>query len=74
MCFQCERFDEVFLYVQQYVAEEFEPDMLLNSLGPRISSEDFDEIRARHRLEVMEKLGAQLNKSRAMMPDYDSRR
>lgn len=48
--------------------------MLLNSLVPRISSEDFDEIRCRHRIEVMDKLSAQLNKSRVMMPDYDSRR
>jgi len=69
-----ERFDEVLVMMQEFIEKDFEPEMFLNSLGPRISYDEFDESRARNRLDIIEKLKAQLDKGRVMMPDYDPRK
>lgn len=52
-CLGFERFDEVLIMIQEFIAEEFTPEMLLNSLGPRISHEDFEASRARQRKDII---------------------
>ena len=48
--------------------------MLLNSLGPRISHEDFEASRARQRKDIITMIKAQLDKGRVMAANYDPRR
>ena len=40
-----ERFDEVLIMMQDFILNDFEPEMLINSLGPRIDSEEFKQMR-----------------------------
>lgn len=73
-CFNFTRFDEVLLTIQGFFQNEFEPELFLNSLGPKISFDDFEESRKYHRRVILEKLKAQLDKGRAMMPSYEPRK
>ena len=73
-CLRLERFDEVLVMMQEFIEKDFEPDMFLNSLGPRISFEEFEASRAYNRIDIIDKLKTQLDKGRVMMPDYDPRK
>lgn len=55
-CLNLERFDEVLIMIQEFIEKDFEPEMLLNSLGPRISYEEFDASRERNRIDIIDKL------------------
>mmetsp|Transcript_27905 Transcript_27905/g.37268 ORF Transcript_27905/g.37268 Transcript_27905/m.37268 type:complete len:91 (+) Transcript_27905:130-402(+) len=51
-----DRFDEVLLTLQDFIATEFTPDMLINSLVDKISPEELEECRKRHRIESVSML------------------
>lgn len=59
-----DRFDEVLLTLQEFIATEFTPDMLINSLVEKISVEELQESRKRHSIESLNMLQARLQRSR----------
>lgn len=69
-----DRFDEVLLTLQEFIATEFTPDMLINSLVEKISIEELQECRKRHRIESLNMLQARLQRSRQIETQYEPRK
>ena len=69
-----DRFDEVLLTLQEFIATEFTPDMLINSLVEKISVEELQECRKRHSIESLNMLQARLQRSRQIETQYEHRK
>ena len=69
-----DRFDEILMTIQAFIADDFGPEMLINSLVPRISSEEFEALREKHRSQTLQTLKYRLDESRVRVADQDPRR
>ena len=70
ICLNIDRFDEVLLTIQEFMASEFTPEMLINSLVEKISQAELAECRKKHRKEILSLINLTQKRSHGMRPAY----
>ena len=70
ICLNIDRFDLVLLTIQDFMATDFTPDLLINSLVEKISPEELARSRTRHRKEIVDLINTKLTRGFEMQPTH----
>lgn len=70
ICLNSDRFDEVLLAIQGFMATDFTPDLLINCLVEKISPEELAMCRKKHRKEIVNMMHEKLQRSHDTEPAY----